>query len=90
MRTHLKKMNAMYIFLSLTIILIPCVWSGCPIEEDPTSLARCIQIDVTAIIFAAKGKEDITALCQLADRYMECIKTYSRGCTGYYVKEYLL
>ena len=60
-------------------------WAACPIEEDPSNLARCIQVDVTAIVYAARGKDDITSLCALADRYMECIKTYSRGCIGYYV-----
>lgn len=71
------------ILLSLNIIQVYSL--ACPVEEDPTNLARCIQIDVTALVYAARGKDDITSLCALADRYMECIKTYTRGCVGYYV-----
>ena len=73
--------------LVLLSICILNVWAACPIEEDPSNLARCIQVDVTAIVYAARGKDDITSLCALADRYMECIKTYSRGCVGYYVSQ---
>ena len=59
--------------------------SSCPLEEDITNIARCIQVDVTAIIYAVRGQEDLTAFCQLADRYMECFKTYTRGCVGFHV-----
>ncbi len=73
----------------LTLVLFSLVSfissAGCPVEDDPSDLARCIQIDVTAIIYAARGKDDLTSLCALADRYMECIKTYTRGCIGFYV-----
>lgn len=62
--------------------IVVCV---CPVEDDPTNLARCIQIDVSAIVALAKGSNDFTSFCALADRYMECIKTYTRGCIGYYV-----
>ena len=59
--------------------------STCPLEEDITNIARCIQVDVTAIIYAVRGQEDLTSFCQLADRYMECFKTYTRGCVGFHV-----
>ncbi len=62
------------------------VWSACPVEDDPSNLARCIQIDVTAIVQAIKGSRDYSSFCALADRYMECIKTYTRGCIGFYVR----
>lgn len=68
--------------ISLNVILTR---GACPVEDDPTNLARCVQVDVTAIVYAARGKDDITSLCALADRYMECFKTYSRGCVGYHV-----
>jgi hypothetical protein len=55
------------------------------LKEDITNIARCIQVDVTAIIYAVRGQEDLTSFCQLADRYMECFKTYTRGCVGFHV-----
>ncbi len=66
-------------------LILNTVWAGCPVEEDPTNLARCIQVDVSAIVSAAKGSDDLTSFCALADRYMECIKTYTRGCIGFFV-----
>lgn len=62
----------------------PCL-ANCPIEEDPSNIARCIQVDITAIVYAIRGGDDLTSLCQLADRYMECFKTYTRGCVGFHV-----
>lgn len=72
--------------LFLTWLLIKHTWAACPVEDDPTNLARCIQVDTSAIIAFAKGSNDMTAFCALADRYMECIKTYTRGCIGFFVK----
>lgn len=63
------------------------VWCACPVEDDPTNLARCIQVDVSAIVGAIKGSNDFTSFCALADRYMECFKTYTRGCVGFYFGE---
>ena len=62
--------------------------SGCPIEDDPSNLARCIQFDASTIVLAIKGSQDFSSFCALGERYMECIKTYTRGCLGYYVKIY--
>jgi hypothetical protein len=74
------------IFLALVqVLILKAVWAGCPVEEDPTNLARCIQVDVSAIVSAAKGSDDLSSFCALADRYMECIKTYTRGCIGFFV-----
>ena len=75
-----------FLVLNILIISVNVIWSSCPIEEDPTNLARCIQVDVTAIIYAVRGKDDLTTFCQLADRYMECLKTYTRGCVGFHVR----
>jgi hypothetical protein len=60
--------------------------TGCPVEDDPSQLARCIQIDVTAIVQAIQGSKDFTSFCALANRYMECFSTYTRGCPGQYVR----
>jgi hypothetical protein len=75
-----------YLFLIFQLLLVNAVWSACPVEDDPSNLARCIQIDVTAIVQAIKGSRDYSSFCALADRYMECIKTYTRGCIGFYVR----
>jgi hypothetical protein len=61
------------------------VYSGCPIEVDPLTLVRCVQLDIGSIFAAFKESTDLSPFCSLADRYMECIKTYSRGCIGFYV-----
>ncbi len=58
---------------------------GCPVADDPSNLARCIQVDISAIVSAAKGSNDMSAFCALASRYMECFKTYTRGCVGGFV-----
>lgn len=61
--------------------------TGCPVEDDPTNLARCIQFDASSIVLAIKGDQDFTSFCALASRYLECIKTYTRGCIGYFFGE---
>lgn len=61
--------------------------AACPLEDDPTNLIRCIQIDISSIIAAARGDNDLTAFCSLASRYLECFKTYTRGCVGYYLAD---
>ncbi len=55
----------------------------CPVEEDPVQLAECAQLDVQAIIQAAKG--NLKLFCNLAERYMECFKTKTRNCIGGWV-----
>jgi len=57
----------------------------CPVEEDPVQLAECAQLDVQAIIQAAKG--NLKLFCNLAERYMECFKTKTRNCIGGWVAE---
>ena len=75
----------MLIKIILTVFLIDSIWTACPVEDDPANLARCIQIDTAAFVALAKGSNDMTGFCALADRYMECIKTYTRGCIGFFV-----
>ena len=76
-----------FAYTLLSFFLIQTARTACPVEDDPTNLARCIQVDVSAIVAAAKGSSDLTSFCALADRYMECIKTYTRGCIGFYFGE---
>lgn len=71
--------------LVTVVFLIESILAACPVEDDPTNLARCIQVDTAAIVAFAKGSNDMTSFCALADRYMECIKTYTRGCIGFFV-----
>ena len=71
--------------LLLAVYLVEIISAACPVEDDPTNLARCIQVDTSAIVGLAKGSNDMTSFCALADRYMECIKTYTRGCVGFFV-----
>lgn len=76
----------MSIYLILVIALIARTSVGqapCPVEEDPVQLAECAQLDVQAIIQAAKG--NLKLFCNLAERYMECFKTKTRNCIGGWV-----
>jgi len=75
------------LIIILSLLRLDAVFASCPIEEDPANLARCIQVDITAVIYALRGKDDLTTFCQLADRYMECLKTYTRGCIGFHFAE---
>jgi len=81
----LKQLIFIAVFLTLQFVNVKA--AACPVEDDPTNLARCVQVDVTAIVYAARGKDDITSLCAMADRYMECFKTYTRGCVGFHFGE---
>ena len=56
-------------FLSLFSMIIS-VFCNCPVEDDPTNLARCIQVDASAILYAAKSSGDLSSICAIADRYM--------------------
>ncbi len=85
--SHLTMLKLFYALILYALVSYASS-SRCIVEEDPSELARCIQIDVTAIIYAARGKDDLSSLCALADRYMECIKTYTRGCVGFYVNSF--
>jgi hypothetical protein len=78
--------KVIFVSFFISFFQIQSLSTSCPLEEDITNIARCIQVDVTAIIYAVRGQEDLTSFCQLADRYMECFKTYTRGCVGYHVK----
>ncbi len=78
-----KKSLFIYVLIGL-IIQLSFGQPPCPVEEDPVQLAECAQIDVQAIIQAAKG--NLKLFCDLAERYMECFKTKTRNCIGGWVK----
>ena len=71
--------------LLLSLLMFSDVFgqAPCPVEEDPVQLAECAQLDVQAIIQAAKG--NLKLFCNLAERYMECFKTKTRNCIGGWV-----
>ena len=63
--------------------------SACPLENDPSLLLNCIQLDVSSLLSLVQGSSDLTGFCSLASRYLECFSTYTRGCVGQYVRKYL-
>ncbi len=78
--------NGRWIFICALIALSTEIARGqgpCQLEEDPVQLAECAQLDVQAIIQAAKG--NLKLFCNLAERYMECFKTKTRNCIGGWV-----
>jgi hypothetical protein len=79
-----KKTIFIYVLIGL-IIQLSFGQQPCPVEEDPVQLAECAQLDVQAIIQAAKG--NLKLFCDLAERYMECFKTKTRNCIGGWVKK---
>jgi hypothetical protein len=86
MNGKMRTKNLRIIFrLKILIFCITHVWTaGCPIEDDPTNLARCVNVDLTGIVASIRST-DLTNVCAIADRYMECFKTYTRGCVGQHV-----
>jgi hypothetical protein len=47
---------------------------------DPTTILSCVAIDAVGLVQATKG--NIRAFCTMAERFMECLKTKTRGCIG--------
>ena len=78
-------MKCPYLDIFYLTIQIICIWAACPIEDDPVGLSGCVSLDLTAIAFVARGKDGIQTICDIANRWMECVKTYSRGCVGFFV-----
>jgi hypothetical protein len=84
---YVMNINPRFILISAFVVLISQPSFGqapCPVEEDPVQLAECAQLDVQAIIQAARG--NLKLFCNLAERYMECFKTKTRNCIGGWVK----
>ncbi len=84
----LTKKSRFFFYLNILIFCISHVWSAsCPLEDDPTNLARCVNVDLTGIVASIRSSNDLTNVCAIADRYMECFKTYTRGCVGQHVND---
>jgi hypothetical protein len=47
---------------------------------DPASILSCVAIDAVGLVQATKG--NVRAFCTMAERFMECLKTKTRGCFG--------
>ena len=75
--------------LLLLVAIVHTSRASCPIEDDPSTLLRCVQLDITTLMELARGSSDFSGLCSLASRYLECIRAYTRGCLGFYVGFYL-
>jgi len=52
----------------------------CNSSADPTTILSCVAIDAVGLVQATKG--NIRAFCTMAERFMECLKTKTRGCIG--------
>ena len=63
-------MNQIIPISYLILLILSLAFGSCPVEDDPTNLARCIQVDATAILYTAKNSGDLTSICAIADRYM--------------------
>ncbi|CAF0757557.1 unnamed protein product [Adineta ricciae] len=53
---------------------------NCPVEADPASILSCVAIDAVGLVQATKG--NLRVFCTMAERFMECVKTKTRGCLG--------
>lgn len=82
-RDQMPSIRLALLLLSLLTFSDVFGQAPCPVEEDPVQLAECAQLDVQAIIQAAKG--NLKLFCNLAERYMECFKTKTRNCIGGWV-----
>ena len=47
---------------------------------DPATILSCVAIDAVGLVQATKG--NIRVFCTMAERFMECVKTKTRGCVG--------
>ncbi|CAF0895587.1 unnamed protein product [Adineta steineri] len=54
--------------------------ANCPVEADPVSILSCVAVDAVGLVQATKG--NIKVFCTMAERFMECVKTKTRGCIG--------
>ncbi|CAF3748619.1 unnamed protein product [Rotaria sp. Silwood1] len=76
--------NHHVLYLTILILclfkLIASATSNCPVEADPTTILSCVAIDAVGLVQATKG--NIRGFCTMAERFMECLKTKTRGCFG--------
>lgn len=50
------------------------------LSADPATILSCVAIDAVGLVQVTKG--NIRAFCTMAERFMECVKTKTRGCIG--------
>jgi hypothetical protein len=82
----MASLTPLFVCILISLVLHSALGQlPCPVEEDPVQLAECAQLDVQAIIQAAKG--NLKLFCNLAERYMECFKTKTRNCIGGWVSK---
>ena len=63
--------------IRLNIRITGCLVS---IPADPATILSCVAIDAVGLVQVTKG--NIRAFCTMAERFMECVKTKTRGCIG--------
>ncbi|CAF3868813.1 unnamed protein product [Rotaria sp. Silwood2] len=72
------------LYLTLFVLsrfdLIISSTANCPVEADPATILSCVAIDAVGLVSATKG--NIRVFCTMAERFMECVKTKTRGCIG--------
>jgi hypothetical protein len=56
------------------------------ILADPVTILSCVAIDAVGLVQATKG--NLRVFCTMAERFMECVKTKTRGCFGEDVRTY--
>lgn len=49
-------------------------------SADPATILSCVAIDAVGLVQVTKG--NIRVFCTMAERFMECVKTKTRGCIG--------
>ena len=54
-------------------------------SADPATILSCVAIDAVGLVQATKG--NIRVFCTMAERFMECVKTKTRGCVGEEVRK---
>ena len=52
---------------------------------DPATILSCVAIDAVGLVQATKG--NVRVFCTMAERFMECVKTKTRGCVGEEVRK---
>ncbi len=59
-------------------------WLNC-FSADPATILSCVAIDAVGLVQATKG--NVRVFCTMAERFMECVKTKTRGCVGEEVRK---
>ncbi|UJR27313.1 hypothetical protein I4U23_008606 [Adineta vaga] len=79
MNNHRVLLYLTILFISIFSITLSST-PNCPVEADPASILSCVAIDAVGLVQATKG--NLRVFCTMAERFMECVKTKTRGCVG--------